>query len=578
MSQKDTFSSETATDEVPTMAVKFKIVSTEEYKVQNPDCLTTEAWSSVRRFHHSFLKGNNGLDLTSSFIWLIPKHLGLGKNTSTRNRYLCSNIVQKFLEDTDLYKTSPEFRDFESGHKQSIGNTSTILPFFSLGGLREAALKYFQSDRGVTYDREILLEAKDAVTDLLLPNSLFQISVDEAFENAEKSTNWGAPFWKNANKPYDSLSSWGQIYLHKVKRILNGDEPLINYAAVMVARVQPSGDDNKPKQRVAWAISHIWTLIESTFQNPLLEALRTCEEFSEHTSQERTDSFMTRTFSFVRADGLKLIGFDASAFDTSIPSILIYIAYDIVGIWFGAGPDSILYRCRDYMVSSDLITPEGVYTGREKGVASGMAMTNMIDCMVQLLLFHYTRIKLGQPKSSCRVTVNGDDGIWVIPGLTPHILESILTEFGMKCNVKKISFSPNSVTFCQRLYLRDYKVHGSNVGIRSAFRTLNSIISFETKKRSDNPAFDSVRALVQLEGLKYNPTFERFVDLVADSDKMYGLGRSLSGGTAELFKISSSEIKISQLLAVNSWEKGKLDKLLRNAGKLSVTRYLDDIA
>jgi hypothetical protein len=227
------------------------------------------------------------------------------------------------------------------------------------------------------------------------------------------------------------------------------------------------------------------------------------------------------------------------------------------------------------MTDSDLITPGGVFRGRTRGIASGMSFTNLMDSLIQYVLFEYTVLYLDIKVKVPLPSFQGDDGVWPIPGLNPVLLSSIMSQFNIVCNSEKLSYSLDYFTYCQRLYLRSYKIDGFNVGIRSAYRTINSIISFERRRKNGwTGAHDSVRVMMQLIGCSNNPIHDALVKALVKADVKYGLGIKHPEGLGGLFKEAGDLETVIQLSGGSSWDRTKYRELTSNLLKLRTIRVI----
>jgi len=229
-----------------------------------------------------------------------------------------------------------------------------------------------------------------------------------------------------------------------------------------------------------------------------------------------------------------LIGFDASAFDSSVPAELVLTAFYILKQWFQSSSHPMLDCLCDYFLKCGLYVNGSFRDGRYGGVPSGSGLTNLIDNLVQCILHKYISLTLGVDGEG---TFMGDDGVWFVPGLTPDMLSDLLKPLGFTCNPAKVSFDQYYVTFCQRMYHVHYRSSDGVIrGIRSLFRTLNGMMSRERNtliKRLD--LFDSCRWISQLENCKNHPLFENMVEFSINRDLDHYLGIHYPGGPQGLF-------------------------------------------
>jgi hypothetical protein len=533
------------------------------------------ALPTVLRIQRNFAVGNK-VDFRSFFDILIDKSVTDGGDYIPR--VAATTLVDHLLNKNPLFNTNSTFKEFELDNRKKIGPYSIRLPFSEV--VERGPCEYFSPQALLSYSRPILDSAFDCVRAILPENSLKAVSLIDAYNNADKTTNWGSPLFCKGNDVFEGRLA-SETYFDIASKDFE-NKALTWYPCTMFMRTQPSGT-NIPKQRIAFGAPHSVTLLESTLQIPLLNALKYLPEFTENLSIESTDGYVSNLFRECKDSNINIIGFDASGYDKSLSKDLLYGVYNIIEGWFSNDDKWLVSQVRDYMVHSDLITPIGVFRGRNKAVASGMAFTNMVDSLCQYVLHEYVRIKLGVDKCPTP-TFQGDDGIWAIPGLDGSILAQIMSEFAIVVNPEKVSVSQYYVTFCQRLYMSDYFIGGVNVGIRSAYRTINSIISFERRRKEGwKGVHDSVRVIMQLIGLQNNPIHKLLVLYLCDCDLKYGLGSTHPGGIGGMFKEAGEFDNVIRLAGGSSWERARFVKVTRNLYslltiKIIMSRLADRIA
>jgi hypothetical protein len=546
-------------------------VKIKDYFKNNPLTASNEGLANLIFLELIYLNG-----LRVDLISPIDKSIHNFVSSSTYVRRLSAKqVILELLNDDPLFHELEQFREFEFDQMEKVGTYSVILPFHE----RSSGVTNFYEGRASDSISDLLFSklffSSSKVSALILEDSLSKLSLDEVYLSSEKSTQWGLPFMLKGNSTIDGIDS-GLCYLELARRDLSSGM-ISPFPAVMVHRTQSSGTD-KPKQRVAWALPHSLILVELTYQAPLLNRFKSLFPFPEHVSQELTDLRACEIFRLSKEYSIPIIGFDASNYDASIPKYLIRLAYELISSWFGEDftESSILYQLYDYMSGCDLVTPIGVFTDRRRGVASGSGLTNVIDCLVQLILFEFVVGELSADRSKCRIIVNGDDGIWLIPGLTPDLLSSLINQFGLECNPDKVSFGYDHFTFCQRLYHRRYLMNGLNVGIRSAFRTVNGIIGYERRRPVFwNSLMESVRIIMQLHELRNNPIHYDLVMFLINVDE-FGLGSKYKTGVYGLIRDAGGFEAVISLTSGSSYEKERAKLLTKNIYNMSTIRLIDD--
>lgn len=264
---------------------------------------------TVDRILKGFSIGNK-VDFTSYFDLLINRVV-IGKDEYVP-RKAATILVDNLLLDNDLYKNNKVFSDFEMQNREKIGPYSIRLPFIEF--VERGPCEYFNfiNPSKYTYDKSILEVAVRNVSSILPLGSLRPISLNEAFDRSDKTTNWGAPyFWKGNDLVEGRLAA--SYYFDLAKSDLD-NLTLTHYPNMMFMRTQPSGTII-PKQRVAFGVPHSVTLIESTLQVPLLSALKFLPQFSENLSQDAFNEYATNLFRDCDGSGINIIGFDASGYN-----------------------------------------------------------------------------------------------------------------------------------------------------------------------------------------------------------------------------------------------------------------------
>jgi hypothetical protein len=527
------------------------VVRFREYLYLHPFNTVNDNFISVERIMDSFFKGRTD-DCVSPFRYRIPTALGIKCPPADRD-VVISEVVTEILSKNAFYNSSPQLKQFEENQLKRYSTTSVQTPFMAKDGLLDSLTPYFDSNASSkkTFDKSILDESFELLRNLIPLGSLEPDDVTSVAHNSDKSSAYGAPYYKRGNQ-VDTETGYTIWELHLGLAISMIDSGFItNFVAVMYCRITPNGTD-QPNQRTVWGISHAVVLVELTFLHPLLRQLSLLDPFSEIRGSENTDLVVDKAMKSKRA--YKYLGVDFSGYDKSIIKDLIDRLYKVIASWFTPGSSNLIIQLGVYMRSSDIISPIGVHTCREKSIASGMGMTNLADSLLQWVLFTYSRLLLKAKELECFITTNGDDGIWGIPGLTPELFCEIISCFGMKSNPSKCSYDEESVSFCQRLYIKGYIVDGSHRGIRSAHRVVASIIRYERKRdyRVWQRVHDSIRCVMQLENLKYSPVFESVVDLLIEADGDYNLGLNLTGGVQELFSIGGGVEGVPELLGTSS--------------------------
>lgn len=570
---------------------RLTIIPSKEYFGSKPSLLQyyiydKESLERLRRHVSRVLRGSS-VDYKSPFVFLINKVLGTNPEDCNKREPIIE-FLREFVQTCPTIVNSRALLEREFSELKKVGTTSISLPWHFVTedgrGKRVNAMQYYAYKVTSINFKSLEVAINRIKQKLFTDTPLQRISLKESLDLSTKTTNWGSPFWLRGN---EILNGKRVADLHyEIASLLESKKlPFFKAVAILVERVQPNGTI-EPKQRAAMAFAHYITLLESTFQVPLLNHLRKFEGFEEYVSRDAANGKITRMLE--RANrSLLILGFDGESFDTNITRELLDGAYDIVASLFPVNDHWLLYELKLQNIEADWLTPDGVFTGRDSGMSSGCAMTNIIDTLVQYIIIEYCADRHGLndfQKDSILKIMNGDDGNWQIPNLNKKDMVRYSSELGMPINSSKALEVTNYTEFCQRYY--EYSPQFMNkeqvcLDIRSVCRTANSIFSFERKPDSSfKSGFYSLRVIGQLEECANNPLFQEFVNILIESDEHSGLGTKFSGGTSNFIRsLSRSGFGAFEHLAdlekANSYEKEKAKDLDDKIISLRVVELLD---
>jgi hypothetical protein len=218
-------------------------------------------------------------------------------------------------------------------------------------------------------------------------------------------------------------------------------------------------------------------------------------------------------------NGRYIISVDFSGFDRSVPPILIHAAFDVLRNWFVENAWAQLDWLERTFRTVGIVTPDGLWQGRNGGVPSGSALTNLIDSLCQLILWNYVSDIIGNKIDF--LTVLGDDGVIMFRDEADMdlITDVVESHFGMMVGTDKGGISKDSVKYLQRLHMLSYQPDGLCRGVRSFVRTWNGCCHLERRTSGLVPQFFSARAVSQFENCRWHPNFPQQVKLLYQSDK-----------------------------------------------------------
>lgn len=450
------------------------------------------------------------------------------------------SITRKWDGIFNTFSLPSELEEIENKERDKIGPFSIQLSWEE----REKDLEPYFRPPIMRVDAKKLDLATARLENLLPKDRLRPTSLETSYRKAAKSTNWGLPFFEKGKTK-------GEEYLALARKDWSSGK-LSRFPAVVGWRGQPNGTDT-PKQRIVWMFPHNITLIESCFLEPLLSALKVLDEFAAWNDLDVVDNVVTQILRTADASKLPVLGYDASSFDASVNRELTKRVFGAIKLWFQPEFSSILDDIEDNFSTSGIVTPSGLHLGRDGAVPSGSGLTNMVDSLVHLLQFFYMEESLGAlNKGSC--TCLGDDGVWVCPDLDVDNLKEIVAELGFTANPLKQYVSFKSTTYLQR-YHSLYMVNseGLSPGVRSTYRCLNGMLSYERIVKGWSGQMDSVRWIMQLENCKHHPAHAKLVHFAKAGDEKFGLGANLAGGVRELTRSVGGPSNIAKTLRIASF-------------------------
>jgi hypothetical protein len=250
-----------------------------------------------------------------------------------------------------------------------------------------------------------------------------------------------------------------------------------------------------------------------------------------------------------------IMSVDFSGYDASIPGYLIHAVFDVLRYWFVKEDWKLLDWLERNSIEMGLACPDGIRTGREGGVASGLSTTNLIDTLGQQILWSCEDEAIWNEGEYL-----GDDGcIPLKPGADPEqISVRARQRFGVKVSADKGGLSKDHVFFLQRIHMRDYRIHGLCPGVRTACRTWNGVIHMERLHKDLPPEFFSCRCIMQLEQMKHHPNFRSVVVYAYEQDKFM---REMDA--SDIFRAAGGASKVETVLGLKSF---RVDEELPSQG------------
>ena len=280
------------------------------------------------------------------------------------------------------------------------------------------------------------------------------------------------------------------------------------FPAVAGVRITAQDEGQPSRNRLVWMVDHAEPLWQLKFMYPLMDAFKELGQFVGFRGPEGVDDFMAAAL----VEGKSVTSADFSGWDARLPAVLIRAACDVVGYWFGASADEVLLM-GDLVIGMGLVTPDGIYEGRQRGMPSGSGATIALNCVCHAILAEYMKEDVS---NFSWYTVFGDDGAYSWDADSER-LEDIVKGFGMKFNASKSMEGEGITHYLQNLHEVGWA--GSR-GRRSLNRTVLSMCTYENLRHSDwNGYSDTMRFIMQAEACRWHEQFEPFFRWVFQHDK-----------------------------------------------------------
>jgi hypothetical protein len=333
-------------------------------------------------------------------------------------------------------------------------------------------------------------------------------------------------------------------YYDDAKQLKSPDE---FYPCVWYWRGQPQGLQSDPKQRDVWGMPHTETILGQTIFKPWLEVIRRLDGFSAWVGDWKVDDAITRILK--RANGRPVYSMDQKGFDKRLGYQMLMIARDYFSHCLSPDVTERIELLAEVGATIPIVVPHDVvFLKRKGGMPSGKTGTNAEDTMLNRLACLYV---------AYRADTDVEDGEWMGDDsvvlfrdkVDPEDVSRYMRELGLECNPDKQFISSRSVHYLQRIHTLDYTVEGRCVGVRSPFRCLNGMMSYERMKKGWNKYLDTSRWIMQVENAKHDPRFPKLVSFLRDGDKVLRSGMD----PVSVFKLAGGADVIRSTLGIASF-------------------------
>jgi hypothetical protein len=397
------------------------------------------------------------------------------------------------------------FDELEREASEKFGSFSMREPFDLV---RSRLEEYFQP-KTFSFSDDTLNRAILEVRRLLPRGSLRATDLDTAYENSPKGTNWGLPFFSSDDVDYPR-------YLDLARDLMRRRFPIGDYyPCILGVRSQPNGIGEYAKWRPLHMASHVATIHELRLLRPMLNQLKLNDMFTAWRTPEDINRVITQKMR--KRIGRRWLSTDFRSYDATLPPQIIEGVYDCMRYWFTDDALDLINWAEDLMLHVGVITPEGLWLGRDGGVASGLTMTNMVDTLgqytVDLMVAEYLNTTL------IEALYLGDDGAKLYyDDIDPEKYAEGASLAGLTANADKTLYSEEEIDFLQRRHSLRYEVNGIYPGYRSMVRTGDGVISAETFPDFSGYVL-SLRGIQQVEQTKDDPHFKKLVSWLYRGDK-----------------------------------------------------------
>uniref|UniRef100_A0A2V0RA06 RdRp n=1 Tax=viral metagenome TaxID=1070528 RepID=A0A2V0RA06_9ZZZZ len=167
----------------------------------------------------------------------------------------------------------------------------------------------------------------------------------------------------------------------------------------------------------------------------------------------------------------------------------------------------------------------------------------------------------------------GDDSVFLyVDELDSSSISDAVSELGLESNPSKQHISTTSVHYLQRLHSINFEEDGLYKGMRSVYRTLSGMLSYERFRNNWSKWMDSCRWIMQLENAKNNPNFSNLVTFTKEGDDVLNSGIPVK----EIFSRAGGSMAIKSTLGISSYPFNSMDP--SGIATFETTKLLDSMS
>jgi hypothetical protein len=416
---------------------------------------------------------------------------------------------------------------------EKIGSYSIMKPSSErLPSLMEYGHASFDPDMGS------LKRAFDTICRDMPAHSVRPWSLESAYKQVYRdSENLGLPYLTKDK-------SYLNYYLEVARKILTPEE---FDPAMWYWRGTATGPSEAPKQRDVWGVPHYETILGQTIYKPWLSVISNREGHAAWVGDWKVDDAMTRILK--KANGRPVYSLDQKSFDKKLSYEMLMMARDYMEHCLSTSVSERIWLLAEVGATLSIVVPyDVVHQNRKGGMMSGRVGTNPEDTELNRMACWYCAYRDGTTIEDGEWM--GDDAVVLFKDpIDPDDLAVYMSELGLECNPDKQFISSTAVHYLQRVHTLDYQIDGRCVGVRSPYRALNSMMSYERLKKGWNKYMDTARWIMQVENTKHDPRFVEVVKFLKEGDKVLSSGMD----PASVFKAAGGADEVRSTLGIASF-------------------------
>jgi len=398
------------------------------------------------------------------------------------------------------------------------------------------------------------------------------LTIDEAIKRLPKTTNWGMPWYLHGIVlEFESLIVDGTKILTGQFKVKEDHIPMYRKLAIAMStdtvhegwslpNLPFRRTDNKgPEiedvaQRAVWGQPHSVSILDATIVGPitkLVQKIKAPGFYSLINEEELT----LRIHSMLReaeSRGMIVVGLDKDKWDHHVSRKWIYTAFDRIGKMFQVDALPSYYdNLIRYFINSNMLTPDGLLTGRLDNVSSGSGFTLWINGFIHLIVLAYVYFELNGTFEGFEAEAKGDDAVIILrEDQVAKFVEITNTQTGMINSLVKQWTVPGTTSFAKKVYRLDIPA-----GVPPSSRTVNSMIFPDQGVDADvwTGYWESARLISQCSNYWGTPEFKALVDFAIKGD-MYGLGTTTDVGVDEILRRAGGPEILNRLQGNESFE------------------------